>query len=165
MNDSIENKSNKVSYTFFWNDPLSYMPIIIAVIPIGGIIWIYFSLDTDQIGIMEIVIGLLLLSLLLVSISLIRIRMIRKLLTVGQSVKAVVDDYSYDQSYSRTSNTIKYHYEINGKTYKKKEAYSGTDIQKGEEVIIIYDPKNPKRAILAKKFNGINKNITEAGSE
>lgn len=160
MKNSFNNPSKMTSYSFIWKDPLSYMPIIISALLICVVIYLYLDKDIDQNTTNDITIGFLLLSLLLITISFVRIRRVRKLLIYGQSTKAIVDYFGYDQSYNRTSNTIKYHYDVNGKTYKKKEACLSGNFQKGEVVTIVYNPKNPQKAILAEKLQKMNKKLS-----
>jgi len=77
-----------------------------------------------------------------------KINLLRGLIERGKSLEGIVDEIYFE----RTSYMVKYHYELHGITYKKKEATNQPDLyQEGKSTLVIYDPNQPKKSILAEK--------------
>jgi len=142
-------KTTNDESNLFWKDPsifLSYILgsvcFILMVFLLGMGLWTKDEV-VASISLMFLIIGV---SLILYGRR--RLKRLKELITSGKMTIGTVDEIYTE----RASYMVSYHYEINGKVYKKNEATINPEIyQEGGETKILYLPRQPKKAILANK--------------
>ncbi len=75
-----------------------------------------------------------------------RIRMIRYLIEHGKTLEAKIEDRWMERE---MHYMVRYCYTVDGRLYRKKEAYNPGQICKEDNTVtILYDPRKPKRAVI-----------------
>ena len=135
----------------FWKDPSIFMSHILGSI---ALILAVFLL-TMALWQKEEILPYISLMFLIIGISLIfygrkSLKGLNELITSGKMTVGTVDEIYTE----RASYMVSYHYEIDGKVYKKNEATINPELyHEGDETKIIYHPRKPKKAILASKVD------------